>query len=150
MRSSRQGAIPSELGALIDELDETQRRLRILEAPSGEALGNTVAKLQALVANIQSQLDAYMASRYTNAQIDAIIDAKIAAAIAAAFAGNVSITGSLTVNGAVAGASLSTAGDLYAGGAVTLPNVYSTNIGSLGGARKTVWVSGEGRMGNTA
>ncbi|MGB4777429.1 hypothetical protein [Microbacterium sp.] len=48
-RSSRQGAIPSELGFLIDELDEIQRRLGILEAPSGEAIGNTVAKLAALV-----------------------------------------------------------------------------------------------------
>ena len=52
MRSSRQGAIPSELGNLIDELDDLQRRLRTLEAPSGETLSNTVAKLSALVAAI--------------------------------------------------------------------------------------------------
>lgn len=44
-RSSRQGAIPSELGDLIDELDEIQRRLRILESPSGNDLASTVARL---------------------------------------------------------------------------------------------------------
>ncbi|PZU44036.1 MAG: hypothetical protein DI566_13235 [Microbacterium sp.] len=47
-RSSRQGAIPSELGFLIDELDEIQRRLGILEAPSGESIGNAVAKLSSI------------------------------------------------------------------------------------------------------
>lgn len=146
MRSSRQGAIPSELGNLIDELDDVQRRLRTLEAPSGEALGNTVAKLSALIDDIRAQIDAWALTRWTNAQILAQIDAKIAAA----FAGNVSITGSLTVNGAIAGASLSTGGSLTAGGAVTLPDVFNTDIVALGGSRKTVWVRDGGRMGNTA
>lgn len=73
MRSSRQGAIPSELAWLIDELDGLADRLRLLEAPSGETLNSTVAKLQALVSNIQAQLDAYNASRYTNAQIDTLV-----------------------------------------------------------------------------
>lgn len=148
-RSSRQGAIPSELGDLIDELDDVQRRLRILEAPSGEALGNTVAKLQALVAGIQAQIDAWAATRWTNEQITAEINSRVNAAIAAAFAGNVTITGSLTVNGAIAGASLSTGGSLTAGGAVTLPDVYNTDIGSLGGLRQAVWVRDGGRMGHT-
>lgn len=145
MRSSRQGAIPSELGALIDELDETQRRLRILEAPSGEALGNTVAKLgdtvaklSALIANIQAQLDAWAAGRRTDAQTDAIIDAKIAAAIAAVLGGNVQIGGSLQV-----------AGGATVNGAVTMPDVFNTDIGSLGGARQTVWVREGGRIGHT-
>lgn len=47
-RSSRQGAIPSELGFLIDELDDVQRRLQILEAPSGESIGNAVEKLKTI------------------------------------------------------------------------------------------------------
>lgn len=47
-----QGSIPSELGWLIDTLDDYERRIRVLEAPSGEAIGNTVAKLSALVAAI--------------------------------------------------------------------------------------------------
>jgi hypothetical protein len=75
MRSSRQGAIPSDLGWLVDELDALSERLRTLEAPSGEALSSTVAKLTALVANIQAQLDAWAASRWTNAQIDSRIAA---------------------------------------------------------------------------
>lgn len=140
-----QGSIPSELGWLVDMLDDYERRLRTLEAPSGEALGNTVAKLAALVNDIQAQLDAWAATRWTNAQILAQIDARIAAA----FAGNVSITGSLTVNGALAAASLSTAGALYAGGAVTLPDVYATNIVPLGGTRYAAWVRDGGRLGHT-
>ena len=66
MRSSRQGAIPSDLGWLVDELDALSERLRTLEAPSGESLGSTVAKLSALVANIQAQLDAWVAGRWDN------------------------------------------------------------------------------------
>lgn len=143
MRSSRQGAIPSELGSLIDELDDVQRRLRTLEAPSGEALENTVPKLQALVADLRSQVEAWAATRWTNAQILE----QIAAAIAAAFAGNVAITGSLTVNGAIAGASFSTGGSLTAGGAVTMPEVFNTNVAALGGSRSTVWVREGGRLG---
>lgn len=143
MRSSRQGAIPSELGNLIDELDDVQRRLRTLEAPSGEALENTVPKLQALVADLRSQVEAWAATRWTNAQILEQIDAKIAAA----FAGNVAITGSLTINGGLAAASLSTGGSLTAGGAVTLPDVFNTDVAALGGSRSTVWVREGGRMG---
>lgn len=44
-----QGSIPSELGFLIDLLDDYERRLRILEAPSGESLSNAVAKLGNIV-----------------------------------------------------------------------------------------------------
>lgn len=130
MRSSRQGAIPSDLGWLVDELDGFADRLRTLEAPSGEALGSTVAKLTALVANIQAQLDAYNASRYTNAQIDAAISN----AIAAALAGNVTIGGTLNV-GRV------TTSDLF----VSL-SAFSTVIGAT---RAAVWVDNAGRIGRT-
>lgn len=145
MRSSRQGAIPSELGNLIDELDDVQRRLRTLEAPSGEALGNTVAKLQALVADLRSQVEAWAATRWTNAQILAQIDAKIAAA----FAGNVAITGSLTINGGLAAASLSTAGSLYVGQKVTAPDIYALNVVTAGRPRVAVWVDNAGEVGHT-
>lgn len=130
---------------LADEFRKLRARLDSLESPSGTQLYNTVSKLQALVENIQAQLDAWATTRWTNAQIDARIDQKITAA----FAGNVTITGSLTVNGAVAAASLSTGGSLTVGGAVTLPDVYNTNITSLGGTRQTVWVRDGGRMGHT-
>lgn len=149
MRSSRTGAIPSDLGWLIDQLDDTQRRLRILEAPSGEALGSTVAKLRALVADIQAQIDAWAATRWTNAQIAAEIDSRVNAAIAAAFAGNVVITGSLAVNGGVAAASLSTAGDLTAGGTVTLTGARATPLGAAP-SRVTAWLAGDGRLGHTS
>lgn len=48
MRSSRLGAIPSELGDLIDELNGIQDRLHKLEAPSGEALSGAVERLRSL------------------------------------------------------------------------------------------------------
>lgn len=128
-----------DLHRLSAELREIGRRLDLLEAPSGTQAFRTVAKLEVLVADIQAQLDAWAAGRRTDAATDTIIDAKIAAAIAAVLGGNVAITGSLTV-----------AGSLMAGGEVTLPNVFNTDVAALGGSRKTVWVSGNGRMGNTA
>ncbi|RAZ34821.1 hypothetical protein [Microbacterium sp. SMR1] len=149
MRSRRQGSIPSDIGDLIDELDDLGERVRALEAPTGEALSSTVAKLQGLVANITETLNNYMAGRRTDAQIDAAIDAKIAAAIAAAFAGNVSITGSLTVNGALAAASLSTGGSLTAGGTVTLTGARGTSLVSAPN-RVNAWLAGDGRLGHTA
>jgi hypothetical protein len=44
-----QGSIPSELGWLVDMLDDYERRIRILEAPSGESLSNAVEKLKTIV-----------------------------------------------------------------------------------------------------
>lgn len=49
MLNNRRGPIPSELDWLIDTLDGYEERLRTLEAPSGENLSATVAKLQGLV-----------------------------------------------------------------------------------------------------
>lgn len=118
MRSSRQGAIPSELGDLIDELDDIQRRLRTLEAPSGEALSSTVAKLQALVANIQAQLDAWVAGRWTNAQIDSRIAAP---PFSVAVAGDISTTGFLFT-----------------------PAGYGYDITYT---RRTAWLGNDGRLG---
>lgn len=121
-RSSRQGAIPSEIGDLIDELDDIQRRLGILEAPSGESLGNTVAKLSALVADIQAELDVYLAGRYSNAQIDSK-DAAVAASILP------------TVQGA---------GALSLSGQLLVPNAYNTDITWT---RRTAWWGNDGRAG---
>lgn len=124
MRSSRQGAIPSELGNLIDELDDIQQRLRTLEAPAGESLNSTVAKLQALVANIQAQLDAWTATRYTNSTIDekdAAVVAQIQPAINATLGGNVSI-----------------------GGEFRVPNAYNFDITYT---RRTAWWGNDGRAG---
>lgn len=133
MRSSRQGAIPSPIGGLIDDLNDIKRRLSILEAPSGEALSSTVAKLQALVADIQAQLDAWAADRWTNAQIDARIDQKVAAYVSSILSGNVSIGGALTVQGAV-----------------RMPTVRSTDL-TAAPNRVIVWQAGPGddRLGHT-
>ena len=117
-----QGSIPSELGWLVDALDDYERRLRTLEAPSGEALGNTVAKLAALVADIQAQLDAYLAGRYTNANIDAK-DAAVQANILP------------TVQGV---------GALSLSGQLLVPNAYNTDITWT---RRTGWWGNDGRAG---
>lgn len=139
MRNSRQGAIPSELAWLIDELDDFSQRIRTLEAPSGESLSNTVSKLQALVANIQAQLGAWTSSRYTNAQIEDLIDQKVAAYVASYMAGNVQVGGSFRV-----------LGDTQVDGAVRAPGVRNTDLTSTGG-RVVVWQGGTGdpRLGHT-
>ncbi len=143
MRNSRQGSIPSEIGGLIDELDDIQRRLRILEAPSGESLGNTIAKLSALVADIQAQLDAWAATRWTNAQITS----EITAAVATRLTQDQVDQRIYAIVGSILAGNVSIGGELFVNGAVTMPNVYNTNIGSLGGSRSTVWVREGGRMG---
>lgn len=117
MRSSRQGAIPSDLGWLIDELDEISERLRTLEAPSGEALSSTVAKLQALVTNIQAQLDAWNAARWTNAQIVTQISSQIGSTLA----------GNVTVGG-------------------IFYNVPAYNF-DITYTRRTAWLGNDGRLG---
>lgn len=134
MASGRRGPIPDELGWLIDALDDYAERLRTLEAPSGEALSNTVAKLQALVTDIQAQLDAYMAGKYTNAQIDALVNngdnavaAQIQPAINSTLGGSVTIGGNLTVNGQA-----------------RVPDAYNTDITWT---RRTSWVGNDGRLG---
>ena len=117
MRGANQGPIPSELGFLIDTLNDYERRLRTLEAPSGEALGSTVAKLAALVANLQAQLDAWAAGSWTNAEIAA----QITNTIAAHFAGDVTIGAELKV-----------------------PNAYNTDITWT---RRAGAVGNDGRFG---
>jgi len=109
---------------LIDTLDGYEARLRTLEAPSGESLNSTVAKLQALVTNIQAQLDVYNASRYTNAAIDAkdaVVNANIGTTIASTLAGNVTV-----------------------GGAFYAPNAYGFDITYT---RRTGWWGNDGRAG---
>lgn len=139
MRSSRQGAIPSELGWLVDLLDSVESRLRTLEAPSGETLGNTVAKLSSLITDIQTTLDSYIASRYTNAQIDDLIDQKVAAYVASYMSGNVQVGGALRV-----------LGDAQVDGAIRAPGVRNTDLTSVS-SRVTVWQGGPGdpRLGHT-
>lgn len=132
MRNPRQGVIPTELAWLIDELDSLGERLKTLEAPSGEALSSTVAKLTALIADIQAQLDAWVASRWTNAEIVAQITSQINSKLA----GSVTIGGAGTISGAAT-----------FGSTITSPVTYSTDIGSIPGARRTLWVKDSGLFG---
>lgn len=53
VRTSRQGAIPSEIGQLIEILRDQEDRIRTLEAPSGETAG---AALPRTVANVEELL----------------------------------------------------------------------------------------------
>lgn len=146
-KNSRRGSIPSDLGDLIDELRDVKRRLKAIETPSSETRSATVPKLQALVEDLEERIDEYLAGRYTNEQL--YTKSEVDALIAAAFAGDVAITGSLTVNGALVAASLGTAGALTVGGAVVMPNVYATDITTESGDRFTVWVRADGRVGHT-
>ena len=120
MRNSRQGQLPSDLAWLIDELNDLAARLKTVEAPSGEALSSTVVKLQALVTDIQAQLDAWVATRWTNAQIVS----QISSQINSTFGSNVGF-----------------------GGTITSPVTYATNLGSVAGNRRTMWMHESGLFG---
>lgn len=147
---SRRAETPIDDWDLIaNAIREIKKRLDELERPTGTQRYRSVDTLKTLVENIQETLDSYIATRWTNAQIAAEIDSRVNAAIAAAFAGNVSITGSLTVNGALAAASLSTAGALTAGGKVTAPGIYGLNVVTAGRPRLAVWVDSAGEVGHT-
>lgn len=122
-----QGPIPSELGPLIDRLNDYEERLRTLEAPSGENLSSTVAKLSDLVANINATLTNFIANDVT-----AIVDTRVAIAIASYMSGNVSIGGALFVNGRV-----------------TAPGIYALNVVPAGRPRTAVWVDSAGEVGHT-
>lgn len=140
MRNTRQGAIPSELGWLVDELDGISERLQRLEAPSGEALSSTVAKLQDLVADIQTTLDQYMASRYTNAQIDSFIAGR---APAAHGHDQADISGTWTKDVSTNGSGFF-GGNFQANGEARFPNAYNTDITYT---RRTAWWGNDGRAG---
>jgi hypothetical protein len=138
-RNIRRGPIPSDIGDLIDQLDDIERRLSTLEAPSGEALANTVAQLQALVADIQTQLDNYLATRYTNAQIDAK-DQAITNALQPQIDGKAP---------AVHGHDQSQVSGTWTKGVSTGDPVFFTNAYNtdLTGTRRTAWLQSDGRLG---
>lgn len=147
-RNANRGKLPSELGFLVDQLNDFEQRLRTLEAPDASQLANTVRTLQATVAtvaeqqatlvtqqatltdlveNLEARMEAFIAD-----DVEAIIDAKVGPAIVAALAGNVAIGGDLTVDGTV-----------------TLPGARSTSLSAAPG-RVTAWIAGDGRLGHTA
>ncbi|WP_454112838.1 hypothetical protein [Microbacterium maritypicum] len=94
-----------DYGYLADQIQDLRARIGELARPSGTQRYQSVAKLSALIDNIQAQLDAYNASQYTNAQVDAkdaAVAGQIYPAIAATLAGNVTIGGQFRAPDAVA------------------------------------------------
>lgn len=86
-----------DLGELLRRFADLARRVGDLESPSGTQRYQSVAKLSALIDDIQAQLDAYNASRYTNAQIDSRI---------ASPPSSVSVSGDVTASSALRGQNL--------------------------------------------
>lgn len=128
-----------DLHRLAAELGELSRRLDLLEAPTGTSAYRTVAKLSALVNDIQAQLDAYNATRWTNAQIEALIDMKVAAYVGSYMSGNVTVGGAFRV-----------LGDAQVDGAIRAPGVRNTDLTSVSN-RIIVWQGGpaDPRLGHT-
>lgn len=89
-----------DLAPLIKQISDLQRAVHDLKSASGTQRYQSVPKLEALINDIQAQLDAWNQGRRTDAQTDAVIDQKVAAYVAAILAGNVAIGGQLTVHGA--------------------------------------------------
>lgn len=89
-------AAGGDLGELIRQLGEIKRRLSDLESPSGTQRYQSVQKLSALIDDIQQTL-----TNFIQNDVNAIVDQRIAIALGSYFSGNISIGGSLVVNGAV-------------------------------------------------
>ncbi|WP_347123289.1 hypothetical protein [Microbacterium sp. SY138] len=112
--------IAIEFKALKDRLSE-------LESPTGTQVFRTVAKLEALVNDIQAELADFIAN-----DVETIVDQRVAIALASWFSGSVSIGGNLFVNGTV-----------------TAPGARSTPLSSAPN-RVTAWLAGDGRLGHTS
>lgn len=121
-RNINRGRLPTDLGFLIDDLNDVKERLRTLEAPDGNQLARTVAELQTLVSGIEATLTDFIEN-----DVEAIVNA----AITARLAGNISIGGTLSV-----------------AGAVYFPNVPATTF--VVEPRTVTWVdTSTGRLGRT-
>jgi hypothetical protein len=122
----RSGKPPTELADFIQELDEINARLDTLERPTAEATYQTVAKLKALVEDIQAQLTDFIDNDVTT-----IVDQRISIALASWFAGNVTIGGALRVNGDV-----------------IVPKAHDTNVSGTTD-HVAAWIAGggDGRLG---
>ena len=119
----RTGQPPTELAPLLAELETIKRRLDTLERPSGEQLARVVEELQAWVADIQAQLDDYLANdAYTKAQVDARITNP-------GLVGNVSSAGSARFDGGL------------------LSNDVYNHLVTGGGAYRATWTHESGFLG---
>lgn len=129
-----------DLGELIRQLTDLKRRLGEVESPSGTQRYQSVAKLSALIDDIQQQLDDYIANQaYTKAQVDSRI-ANPPAGVAAT--GNVSATGDVV------------AGDeVIATNGLRGQNLYATQAPgfNITGTRVAAWLeTATGRLGTAS
>lgn len=117
-----------DLGDLVQRLQDLGRRISELESPSGTQRYQSVAKLSALIDNIQQQLDDYIANdAYTKSQVDALV---------ANPPSSVSVTGDVTASVALRG-----------------QNLYATQAPgfNITGTRVAAWLeSATGRLGTAS
>ena len=115
-------------GEILAQLDGIKRRLDDLEAATGTQRYQSVAKLKELVEDIQQTL-----TNFIQNDVNTIVDQRIAIALASYFAGNISIGGSLVVNGTV-----------------QFPGARATPLGTAPN-RVNAWLAGPGdaRLGYT-
>lgn len=127
-------AAGGDLGELVRQFSELKRKVADLESPSGTQRYQSVAKLSALIDDIQQQLDDYIANEaYTKAQVDARI-ANPPGSVAAA--GNVSAGGEIIATTALRG-----------------QNLYATQAPgfNITGTRVAAWLeTATGRLGTAS
>jgi hypothetical protein len=118
-----------ELARMGKAINDLRDRLDRALAPSGTQAYQAVAKLQALVEDIQQQLDDYISNgTYTKAQIDAMRGTA---------PGNFTVVGTLSTNGTAT-----------VGGDLIVPAAYNKQL--TDGPRKTAWIDAAGNLGVTA
>jgi hypothetical protein len=121
-----------ELTAIARRVTKLQDQINALKAPSGTSAYQSVSKLQALINDIQTQLDDYIANgTYNKAQIDAM---------RASSPGAFTVNGALEVNGAA-----HIDGNVTTDALFVSPAAYSTIIGAT---RHELRVDPAGRIGS--
>lgn len=131
----------SGLKPLLDQLKQIRTRLGVLESLDGTQKANVVAQLQALIADFQAELDAYIAG--LDVPTAAEVTAEIAAALAAAMAGPIA-PASIDAAGHVNGGDFHAFGNLDVDGEAKFPNAYVTDVTWT---RVAGWIGDDGRLG---
>ncbi|KQM17584.1 hypothetical protein ASF83_00140 [Plantibacter sp. Leaf171] len=137
---------PTDLGFLIDILDRIEGRLQIVEAPSGEQIGQTVERLRVLVEELSAQVDTLVEDK---TYLRADIDQRIANPPSGSnVTGNVTASGSVTASGnVISGAAIA------ATTALSGQDLYATNAPgfNITGGRVAAWLeNATGRLGTAS
>lgn len=145
--SSRfRAAPPTDLAFLLEAFDDIERRLRVLEGPSGEQINQTVSKLSKLVDDLATQVEDLLQTKtYNRDQIDQRIanppsGSAVTGTISAS--GNVTANGNVISGGAIAATTALSGQDLYA---TSAPGFNIT------GGRVAAWLeNATGRLGTAS